>query len=98
MFTRPGPIQNPGSSAVLAFANPQCFNCAHRNIGAGVGWTCAAFPDGIPDPIMNDEFDHRQSYPGDHGIQFAALEGRLSPFEARERKAAERARQSEDKE
>ncbi len=32
--------------------------------------TCTAFPDGIPDVIFNNEFDHRQPYEGDHGIQW----------------------------
>lgn len=32
---------------------------------------CAAFPDGIPDDIFPDGFDHRSPYPGDGGIKFS---------------------------
>lgn len=43
----------------------QCRICKYRRrIG------CAAFPSGIPDLIALDVFDHRQPYPGDHGIRW----------------------------
>lgn len=31
---------------------------------------CLAFPDGIPEEILEDEYDHRGQYPGDHGIRY----------------------------
>jgi len=31
---------------------------------------CAAFPKGIPEVIMYNEFDHHQPFPGDHGMQY----------------------------
>jgi hypothetical protein len=44
---------------------------------------CDAFPDGdgIPSEIITNEADHREPFPGDHGIQFDALPGEHHPFD-----------------
>lgn len=34
--------------------------------------TCTAFPDGIPDEIWEGRNWHKETYPGDRGIQFEA--------------------------
>lgn len=35
-------------------------------------WTCAAYPQGIPDRVLAGLLDHRLPIPGDGGIQFEA--------------------------
>ena len=47
----------------------QCYDCKHYE---GI-FTCPAFPDGIPKVIFLDEFDHREPYPGDHGVRFESV-------------------------
>ena len=34
------------------------------------GHKCKAFPDGVPQDILDGKNDHRKPYPGDHGIQY----------------------------
>lgn len=59
---------------------PMCMVCKHytpyepaKRTGEkcqGFGYTCEAFPDGVPEELMWKYYDHRKPYPGDHGIQF----------------------------
>lgn len=58
----------------MQFADAQCYRCKHFR----EDFTCGAFPDpavqAIPEEIMGNEHDHRQPYPGDHGIRFEPKE------------------------
>lgn len=47
---------------------PMCYVCIH--VHQGEGWSCAAFPGGIPAKIIDWRADHRSPIPGDHGIRF----------------------------
>ena len=48
-----------------------CIRCRHWRLLEGR--TCDAFPDGIPPEIWIGENEHRNPYPGDHGIRFEAV-------------------------
>jgi hypothetical protein len=47
-----------------------CLGCRHLREDAREAMTCAAFPEGIPLPIVWGDEDHRAVYPGDQGIRF----------------------------
>lgn len=52
----------------------QCGKCKHFNRGNMAENTCNAFPNGIPEEIIRNEFDHRKPHPQDNGIQFEPIE------------------------
>lgn len=50
---------------------PGCATCRHLH----ANWlTCDAFPNGIPLLIQQGDFDHREPFPDDQGIQWAPRE------------------------
>lgn len=51
-------------------AAPLCVLCKHFTPD-GEGFTCAAFPGGIPESIISSKVDHRVPVGGDGGIVFA---------------------------
>ena len=55
----------------------QCAYCRHLQGQRGATIICAAFPQGIPVEIVDNEFDHKQAYPGDHGTRWEQSENSL---------------------
>jgi hypothetical protein len=53
---------------------PICMWCRRYRRGDGSeerpGRTCEAFPEEIPPKIWNGDTDHREPFPGDHGLQY----------------------------
>ena len=39
-------------------------------------FACTAFPEGIPDDILEERFDHRNAHAGDDGVLFMAASAR----------------------
>jgi len=50
----------------------QCAYCVHKDKS---GATCTAFPDGIPEDILDNEVIHDKPYPGDHGVLYEQCPG-----------------------
>jgi len=46
---------------------PMCMWCKRLDKD---GPGCEAFPDGIPDEILDNQVDHRKPVDGDRGLQF----------------------------
>lgn len=63
---------------------PICDACSRlRPLGDRLA--CEAFPDGIPDEILFEGFDHREPFPGDQGVRFELADGaeqRLANYES----------------
>jgi hypothetical protein len=57
---------------MASYAAPACLKCAHFNEADTVGFTCAAFPEGIPDAVLVGGDPHTEPIEGDHGLRFEA--------------------------
>jgi hypothetical protein len=61
------PPQDEGEPMSLA---PLCAVCQRLRPLREGHMICAAFPDGIPAPLLEGRADHRRPYPEDQGIRF----------------------------
>ncbi|GAB4191747.1 MAG: hypothetical protein Kow00105_05800 [Phycisphaeraceae bacterium] len=62
----------------------QCHTCKHYKAST----FCEAFPKdpGIPRVILENQFDHRQPYEGDHGVRWEPNKpGLKHPFDWKQR-------------
>lgn len=57
---------------------PICTYCKHFQ----KPWTCTAFPDGIPQAIIESEHDHRTPHEDDDGITFAPVDDDAKAYAA----------------
>jgi hypothetical protein len=49
-----------------------CSTCRHLYADA---FSCAAFPDGIPEEILLGEHQHKTPFDGDNGIRYESADG-----------------------
>lgn len=58
-----------GLRAISSEAVVPCHSCAHWIVGTV---RCLAFPERIPNEILDGKNEHLAPYAGDHGIQYEA--------------------------
>jgi hypothetical protein len=51
---------------------PQCYQCTHYHKDRK-GYTCEAYPKGLPLQILLNKVSHKKSYKDDHGILFSDI-------------------------
>ena len=68
-------------------AKSNCLYCQHYRVRQ-TGFKCAAFPGGIPAPIINGQHNHADEFPGDNGIRFKAMSSAQIRARRDERNAA----------
>ncbi len=55
--------------------NTQCIWCGHLRLPPGEdGYTCNAFPEGVPKRILMNVVDHREPVEGDNDLQWRPRE------------------------
>jgi len=60
---------------------PMCMACARYHRDDGMMWfRCDAFPQGIPEGIIESQIDHRMPFPGDNDLQFEQQRGMPVPY------------------
>jgi len=65
--TRVRPARFNGRIEDLIWAS--CVSCERKRRGP----VCDAYPEGIPEVILNGNVDHKTPYPGDHGLTYLAV-------------------------
>lgn len=59
---------------------PMCLGCTHLDREDEDGFTCSAFPAGIPRAIVDSTHDHRLPYDGDGGVRFDPEDARAERY------------------
>ena len=54
---------------------PACATCARFNRADRTQEVCEAFPDGIPEKILDGADNHRKPFPGDGGKTWIPVKG-----------------------
>ena len=54
-----------------------CVSCLRKSRGP----VCEAYPDGIPEVILNGKVDHKTPYPGDRGLTYLPVRPDMVPEE-----------------
>ena len=62
-----------GGEGIIVFKREQsqCWKCEHRIQGGG--WTCTAFPTGIPVALIMNYHDHSLEFAGDRGFRLTPM-------------------------
>lgn len=60
---------NKFTSEHVTITRPQCLDCIHQD--KDDPFRCIAYPEGIPNEILENLVDHHQAYAGDHGVVFS---------------------------
>lgn len=64
---------------LVSYRMPICGVCKRLDDN-GFGWTCEAYPDGVPEEIRVSEIDHRKDYKDDHGLQFVPVDEEATEY------------------